>query len=312
MPSPAADRTGRAGGGVLALPEPGGAGTTARDTPNAAALTNLPLAWNAPRLAMPALSPTLCVSIHDVAPHTWPLCARLVEAIRAVAPIPLTFLVVPAYHHLPVANPGLYDRHLERCMCNGDELALHGYTHLDEAPPATSWRQRFRREVVTLREGEFAALDTAEARRRLAQGLAWFEQRGWPVCGFVAPAWLLGPGGVQALTEFPFQYTTSFGAFHLLRHGIAVAAPSLVYSARNPAGRWFSQRWTTLRAGLQSKAPLVRLALHPNDARFPALLQHCQHLIERLLRRRTALTKAGFARQWQDSIIHAGSVRASV
>ena len=264
--------------------------------------TNLPLGWNAPRLAMPAVAPSLCVSIHDVAPHTWPLCKRLLQAIHAVAPIPTTFLVVPAYHHLPVANPGLYDRDLELRLAKGDELALHGYTHLDEAPPATAWRQRFRREIVTLREGEFAALDANQARRRLALGLEWFARRGWPVCGFVAPAWLMGAGGVQALTEFPFQYTTSFSAFHLLRHGIAVAAPSLVYTARNPAGRWFSQHWTSLRAQLQSEAPLVRLALHPNDANFPALLYHCQRLIERLLTRRTAMTKASFAGLWHDAI----------
>lgn len=269
-----------------------------------------PLAWNAPRLTVPAVAPALCVSIHDVAAHTWPLCARLLQAIHAVAPIPTTFLVVPAYHHLPVANPGLYHRELERRLACGDELALHGYTHLDEAPRAAAWRERFRREVVTVREGEFAALDADQARRRLEQGLHWFERRGWPVTGFVAPAWLMGPGAVEAITEFPFQYTTSFGAFHLLSRGLAVAAPSLVYTARNPAGRWFSRHWTTLRAMRQADGPLVRLALHPNDAYFPALLHHCQRLIERLLATRVAMTKASFARSWNASLLRAQSLQS--
>lgn len=262
------------------------------------------LAWDAPRLTVPEVAPALCVSIHDVAPHTWPLCMRLLQAIHAVAPIPTTLLVVPAYHHYQVANPGLYDRHLEQRLACGDELALHGYTHLDEAPRASAWRERFRREVVTLREGEFAAIDADEARRRLTLGLNWFEQRGWPVGGFVAPAWLLGAGGVQAIVDFPFQYTTSFGEFHLLRHGVSVAAPSLVYSARNAAGRWLSPRWATVCAARQSEAPLVRLALHPSDANFPALLKHCQQLIERLLVRRSPMTKVMFARHWHESIIH--------
>ena len=43
----------------------------------------------------------LCVSIHDVAPATWSDCLRLVEAVRAVADIPLTWLVVPHHHFRP-------------------------------------------------------------------------------------------------------------------------------------------------------------------------------------------------------------------
>ena len=272
---------------------------------SSASEANLPLAWNTPRLTIPAVAPTLCVSIHDVAPQTWSLCERLLLAVHAVAPIPVTFLVVPDYHHLPIVSPGSYDRYLELRLACGDELALHGYSHLDEAPPAATWSGRFRREVVTLREGEFAALDANQARHRLEQGIQWFARRGWPVSGFVAPAWLLGAGGIQAINEFPFQYTTSFGAFHLLRHGVAVMAPSLVYTARNPAGRWFSQRWTTFRTVLQREAPLVRLALHPNDANFPSLLYHCQRSIERLLRRRVAMTKVSFAQHWHEAIIHA-------
>jgi predicted deacetylase len=37
----------------------------------------------------------LCVSIHDVAPATWTECRTLLEAVAAVADIPLTLLVVP-------------------------------------------------------------------------------------------------------------------------------------------------------------------------------------------------------------------------
>ena len=47
----------------------------------------------------------LCVSIHDVAPATWELCAKLFDAIRDVADIPVTLLVVPAYHHREEAPP---------------------------------------------------------------------------------------------------------------------------------------------------------------------------------------------------------------
>lgn len=246
----------------------------------------------------PPLPAALCVSIHDVAPHTWPLCARLVQAVQAVAPIPLTLLVVPAYHHLPVAHPALYERHLEARLARGDELALHGYSHLDEAPRAHCLRERFWREVFTTREGEFAAIGADDARWRLSQGLAWFDQRNWPVEGFVAPAWLLGSPAAQAINDFPFRYTTTLRQFHLLPGNYVLNAPVLVYSARNPPGRWLSRHWNTMRAILgvrPAQAPLLRLCLHPNDAHYPALIQHFQHLIAALLEQRTAMTKAAFA-----------------
>lgn len=259
-------------------------------------LPGLPMRANEP-LAMPA---ALCVSIHDVAPHTWPLCRRLIEAVHVVAPIPLTLLVVPHYHRLAVADPLCYERALQARLAAGDELALHGFCHLDEATPARRWRERFLRQVWTTGEGEFAAIGTAEARWRISQGLDWFSQRGWPVSGFVAPAWLLGPGAVAALADFPLRYTTTLGSFHLLQQRRTLRAPSLFYSARNAAGRWLSRQVNSMVAGQHAgnvQVPLLRLGLHPADARFPKLVRHCQNLIARLLRHRVALTKAAFAEQ---------------
>jgi hypothetical protein len=104
---------------------------------------------------------------------------------------------------------------LSTALARGDELVLHGYTHLDTAPRPTRWRERFLRGTYS-REGEFAALSADEAERRIRLGLDWFAQRGWPVSGFVAPAWLLGEGAWQALRRFDFAYTTTYARFHLL------------------------------------------------------------------------------------------------
>jgi predicted deacetylase len=62
----------------------------------------------------------LCISIHDVAPSTWPACRQLVETIHAVAAVPLTFLVVPAYHRLPVADARPYEAALDAHLARGD------------------------------------------------------------------------------------------------------------------------------------------------------------------------------------------------
>jgi len=157
----------------------------------------------------------LCVSIHDVAPATWSDCLRLVEAVRAVADIPLTWLVVPHYHFRPEQSPAM-EACLNVALERGDELALHGYSHLDTEAGSGGLRARFLRNVYTRREGEFAALTEAEARRRLELGLDWFAARGWTPTGFVPPAWLLGEGAWRALRAAPFAYTTTFSHFHCL------------------------------------------------------------------------------------------------
>lgn len=286
----------------------------------------------------PRPPPLLCVSIHDVAPSTWDDCARLAAALRTVADIPLSWLVVPRYHERPDDDAALRAG-LDAALARGDELVLHGYTHLDTAARATSVRQRFLRGVYTQREGEFAALPAAEARRRIELGLAWFRERGWIASGFVPPAWLMGEGAWEALNGFGFAYTTTFARFHLLDgasdrneaalqehrglggrqglpaptrqnrqnqlslritpHGPARFAPSLVYAARNRSGRWLSPIAAGLAARWQAGAPLVRLSLHPPDVRHPRLLAHAQRLVESLLTARQAVTKEHCARLYQ-------------
>ena len=250
----------------------------------------------------------LCISVHDAAPGTWPDCLRLLEAVRAVADVPLTWLLVPRYH-------GSYERSrameytLGELLARGHELALHGYTHLDTAP-LHGVGGRLRRTVYTQREGEFAGVGAQEARERIELGLDWFRRRGWPVSGFVAPAWLLSEAAWQVLDEFPFRYTTTMGHFHLLRPRRALFSPSLVYTARNAAGRRLSPRVADAMAALLAPRPLVRLSLHPRDAHYPELLRHAQQLIERLLGEREALTKAAFAERLTNTV-PSGRRRAS-
>lgn len=129
--------------------------------------------------------------------------------------MPLTLLVVPHYHH-GNSGDGRFRAALDQRLALGDELALHGYFHLDEGPRPRPGRDWLRRRWYTAGEGEFAALDSSAAWLRLEAGLRWFAQRDWPVHGFVAPAWLLSPGSWTALRSLPFRYTTRLRHFHLL------------------------------------------------------------------------------------------------
>ncbi|WP_229424918.1 DUF2334 domain-containing protein [Massilia sp. Se16.2.3] len=200
--------------------------------------------------------------------------------------------------------------HARRSGCGparGDELVLHGYTHLDSAAPEGSLRARFLRGVYTQREGEFAALTAAEARMRIELGLAWFRARGWEPSGFVPPAWLLGQGSREALAGYGFSYTTTFTRFHLLPERGSVFAPSLVYAARNRAGRLFSPLAASMAARALAGSPLMRLSLHPPDLRHPRLMAHARHIVARALETRAAVTKAECAQRLRQ--LHPGAVR---
>lgn len=237
----------------------------------------------------------LAVSIHDVAPATWPECQRLLLAVRGVAKIPVTLLVVPNYHRR-AEHGAAWEAWLDERLAAGHELALHGYTHLDEGPPPRGLRQRFWRRWFTRSEAEFAALDAPAACERLARGCAWFGARRWPLSGFVAPAWQLGPGAWQALAEFPFAYTTTLARFHLLPERRAQWSPSLVYSGRGAWQGRVSCAWNAALLRRLAREPLVRLSLHPPDARDPHVMAHAVRLLEALLAARQAVTKADYAR----------------
>ena len=69
----------------------------------------------------------LCVSVHDVAPATWRSCQRVLAAVREVAEIPVTLLVVPAYHGQCSALAPGFESAMTDQLAQGHELALHGY-----------------------------------------------------------------------------------------------------------------------------------------------------------------------------------------
>jgi predicted deacetylase len=240
----------------------------------------------------------LAVSLHDVAPQTWPACERLLAAVEQVAPIPVTLLVVPNYH-----GEGLrrftagYRSALEARLARDDELALHGWTHRDACPLRGGLVDTFLRTRLTAREGEFAALPSHLARALLQEGAAWFDKQGWPLHGFVAPAWLMSPGAWRALAGLPFDYATTLGRLHLLPECIPVSSRTFVYSVRSRLRRHLSLlRSETLRRVI-SRTPIVRLALHPADAAHEEVVRHCQSLLETLLAQRVAMTKAQLARE---------------
>lgn len=238
-------------------------------------------------------SASVMLVLHDVAPETWPDYQPFVQAVDEMGNVPMTWLVVPDFHHrnLLTHSPA-FCRLLERRLARGDELALHGLYHADEGPAPRSLGEYFMRRVYT-HEGEFYGLDEAQALQRLEQGLEVFNAQGWPVAGFVAPAWLMSQGTRQALTQLPLRYTSTPQHLYRLPDFTAYEAPGLVWSARSAWRRGLSKIVSDWQCRRWRSADTLRLGLHPVDMRHRSSRDYwLQTLDKLLLQGREPLTKS--------------------
>jgi uncharacterized protein len=231
---------------------------------------------------------TLCVVLHDVAPATRAACERVLAALREVAgPLPITMLAVPRYHCEPSSRDfaaWLGERH-----AGGDEIALHGYTHLDDGEPR-GFVDRLRRRHYTRGEGEFCDLSIIEATQRITAGIKWFHRHGMVPLGFVAPAWLMSPGTWEALRWLDLRYTCTLRQLVLLPDRRALTSQGLVYSCASAWRRQASLAWNATVAATLRNNPLLRLELHPHDADHPAIRRSWQGLLAQHLAGRRATT----------------------
>lgn len=247
------------------------------------------------------MAEAVLVELHDVSPHSWSLYRAFIDEVEAVGPVPLNWLVVPDYHRRGTleADPGLRDA-LEQRLSQGDELILHGYSHVDEAPPPRSPRQWWLRRQFT-HEGEFAALSEAEAARRLERGQALFQRLGWPLHGFIAPGWLLGPSARRAVARSGLSYTADLHRILRLPDFESLDAPALVWSAGTRWRRRLSRRYCDLRLARHADAPLIRLGIHPVDLRHAEARRYwLTRLHELIAAGRSPVT----AHRWLGSVPH--------
>lgn len=235
----------------------------------------------------------LCIVVHDVAPATWPQCERLLAMIAALGAPPATLLVVPRYHgERGVEGASGFRRAIDALLARGSEVALHGLRHVDDAPAPRTPAGWLRRRVLTAGEGEFAALDGAEAGRRIELGRASLARLGWDFGGFVPPAWLASAGTREALKRSGLRYTSTHHTLVPLPDGERVAAPCLTVSSRSAWRRMASRAWIAALQSASARAPLLRVGLHPADVRCRATMAAWEKLLAQLLADREPLTKS--------------------
>ena len=232
---------------------------------------------------------TLCIVLHDVAPGTWDSCRRLLDALdRIGADVPVTHLAVPRYHGQP--RDAAFEAWLQGRAQRGDEIALHGFTHLDERPTRGPI-DHLRRRHYTRSEGEFSDLPFDEANERIDAGMRWLAELGIEARGFVAPAWLLGREAWRALrAQQRFDYTCTLRHIHLLPDERCITAQAQVWSNSAAWRRGLSVLWNATLATRQRRQPVVRLELHPADIDHPVLARSWMGLAREQLQSRTART----------------------
>jgi predicted deacetylase len=238
------------------------------------------------------MSRTLCIALHDVAPATWPRCARLLAMLDGIGARAITLLVVPDFHRRVTAEAdAAFIAAVEARRQRGDEVALHGYAHVDESAAPRSPSAWFLRRVLTAAEGEFSALDRVSAAQRIAAGRDMLARIGWHVDGFVPPAWLASRGTREALAASDLLYTSTHTSLVDLHRGMAIDAPSVTASPRSAWRRAMSKRWLRAARWATRGARIVRAGLHPADADHADLFDIWRSLLVEWLAEREPMTK---------------------
>lgn len=233
---------------------------------------------------MPGVERALLVSLHDVTPRHADAVRKILPWLARLGIPPVQLLVVPDFHgQWPISAYPDFCREVRDWGEAGHELVLHGYHHLES--PAAQRRspgllERFKRSFMTAGEGEFLSLPQKEAGDLLEKGLAMWSQAElgpWPK-GFVPPAWLHRPDLDGALWRHGFDWTENHAGLRF-RDGKRLASPVVTWASRDPVRRIGSRIYCPAAVRTCSKAPLLRLAIHPHDFDHPQLVRSIERTI---------------------------------
>lgn len=216
----------------------------------------------------------MLVSIHDVGPGFASEIAHLADRLTSrLGGSRFSMLVVPNHwgEHPLAANPAFAAR-LRRWSDAGIEMFVHGWFHRDTA--AHAGLAGFKARHMTAGEGEFLGLSSAEAARRMADGKALIEDIiGRPVAGFVAPAWLYGPGALEALGSAGFALAEDHMRVWRPDSGAVLAqGPVITWASRTRLRTASSLAFAALAKIALRPLETVRIAVHPGDVNKASLL----------------------------------------
>jgi hypothetical protein len=228
----------------------------------------------------------LLVSIHDVGPRSEAQVDLLHERLsRHVPASSIAMLVVPNHWgEAPLSSGTPFARRLAAWADAGNEIFLHGWFHRDESEH-DGFAARMKARHMTASEGEFLGLSEQVAFSRMVAGKALIEDIiGRPVAGFIAPAWLYGPGAHAAMARAGFRLAEDH--WRVWRPG-STASPL----ATGPVLTWASRSRARIASSLFAARalppilrwkPVARVAVHPGDTTVPALLESIDGALQAL------------------------------
>lgn len=228
----------------------------------------------------------LLASIHDVGPGF----EREVEQLAALLERRLgsprfAMLVVPDHwgRH-PLASAPAFKARLRAWSDAGVEMFVHGWFHRDYAEHRGLARIKARH--MTASEGEFLGLEEAEALRRMQQGRALVEDAtGRAAAGFIAPAWLYGPGARAALRRSGLALAEDhWRVWDAASDKVLARGPVITWASRSVARTASSIAFAGLARQALPVLPTVRIAVHPGDVTKPELIASIDATLARFAR----------------------------
>lgn len=234
------------------------------------------------------MSKRLLCSIHDVGPRFEREVDCLAEMYdRQLGHARFAMLVVPDHWGTaPLAQNKAFQSRLRSWSDAGVEMFVHGWFHRDQV--RHSGLAKFKASNLTAGEGEFLGLDHDEALRRMTEGKALIEDTiGRKAAGFIAPAWLYGPGARSALTRAGFDLAEDhFRVWEPANGKVLSRGPVITWASRTSlrqlSSRFFARVARLALAGQRD----VRLAVHPGDTNVPQLIQSIETTLANFVRNR--------------------------
>jgi predicted deacetylase len=230
----------------------------------------------------------LLASIHDVSPRFESEVDSLRDLLSPHVGYRIAMLVVPNHWgDAPIVAGSPFASRLRDWADAGSEIFLHGFYHRDQARHQTR-SARLKSRFMTGGEGEFLGLSLEEASVRIAEGRKVIEDiTGRAVAGFIAPAWLYGPGALEALEEAQFALAEDhFRVWSPATRRKLASGPVITWASRTRARLASS----LLAAGALRHAPLqtLRVGVHPPDVRHPLLIRSIEATFNHAARNRRA------------------------
>jgi uncharacterized protein len=210
----------------------------------------------------------MLVSIHDVTPAFERSVYALWSICQSVGVMP-ALLVVPEWH-----GEWSIERHtrflgwVRARAREGAEIVLHGERH-DEVGSERRWRDTARATGRTAREGEFLTLNYTSARARIDRGIERLTRLDLAPTGFIPPAWLAREATHEAVRDAGLRFSEDASFIRVHADVRRLAAPTLRWSARSTMRAMGSRAVADWRWHAWRNAPLLRLALHPQDLSHP-------------------------------------------